>query len=83
VYCKRDYLTPVKAISGSTLVPIAIAIVRYQFLRAPQEAKNAASVLMTFHPGFSDDGMLVVGIPCLAGAPLSLIINFRRTRKAQ
>jgi len=70
-------------LAGSTLAPIAVAIVRYQFLHAQQEAKNAGAVLMSFDPGFIDDGILVMGILCLATALISLIIDFLRTRKAQ
>jgi hypothetical protein len=69
-------------LAGSTLAPIEIAIFRYQFLHARQAAKNAGAVLLTFHPGLIDDGILVVGILCLASALISLIIDFlsRRTQ---
>ena len=70
-------------LAGSTFEPIAIVIVRYQFLDAREGAKNAGRVLLDFHPGLVYDGMFAVGILCLASALISLLVDFLLTRRTQ
>jgi hypothetical protein len=68
---------------GSTLAPISIGIASFQYRQAQYEARAGGGDFLDFYPARIFPAMIVAGIACFAGALISLVFDYLRSRKVK